>query len=307
MRPSRRSLLIAAAVAVLVAVPGAALGRRSSARAPGSPPWGQMQSILQAKGSVSNGVLQVGIDRDDIHGVRLRGVPVEPSWELSGDFDFQSLGGGRVFFNGDIPLKESEVNPVIDALLAHHLTFQAEHQHFYDFHPEVWFIHFRGSGKALDVARRVHAVIKATSTPLPQAPPAHPSTPLDPDKLKSILHGDSAEVEHDGVVSVSIPRKDAIHIAGRRVKPETNVETTVRFQPEGSGAHSAVAPDFALEAPEIDRVMRQMRSAGWDIGCLYNQETDEFPQLYFSHQDKVGDAYSLARQIRKGLDLTNSD
>jgi hypothetical protein len=43
-----------------------------------------------------------------------------------------------------------------------------------------------------------------------------------------------------------------------------------------------------------------------DIGCLYNQETDEVPQLYFSHMWKTGSPYDLAQSVRKGLLLTNS-
>ena len=49
-----------------------------------------------------------------------------------------------------------------------------------------------------------------------------------------------------------------------------------------------------------------MRAQNWDIGCLYNQETDEQPQLFFSHQFKTGDPYDLAREIRRGLDQTST-
>ena len=31
------------------------------------------------------------------------------------------------------------------------------------------------------------------------------------------------------------------------------------------------------------------------------------PQLFFDHMAKHGDAYQLAAEIRRGLDLTNSD
>jgi hypothetical protein len=47
-------------------------------------------------------------------------------------------------------------------------------------------------------------------------------------------------------------------------------------------------------------------SNAWDIGCLYNQETDEHPQLYFSHQFKVGDSVHLAHQIPTALNMTNA-
>ena len=52
---------------------------------------------------------------------------------------------------------------------------------------------------------------------------------------------------------------------------------------------------------EVNRVIGTMRSLGWDIGCLYNQETGETPQLYFSHDFKTGDPYALAREVRAGL------
>jgi hypothetical protein len=47
-----------------------------------------------------------------------------------------------------------------------------------------------------------------------------------------------------------------------------------------------------------------VRRLGWDVGCLYNQETDESPQLYFSHMFKVGDPVQLAHEVRAGLDHT---
>jgi hypothetical protein len=39
----------------------------------------------------------------------------------------------------------------------------------------------------------------------------------------------------------------------------------------------------------------------WDIGCLYNPETEEHPQLYFSHEFKVGNPSKVAAEVRKGL------
>jgi hypothetical protein len=47
-----------------------------------------------------------------------------------------------------------------------------------------------------------------------------------------------------------------------------------------------------------------MRAHGWFVGCLYNQETAEHPQLYFTHFLKVGDAYALATELRQALELT---
>jgi len=43
------------------------------------------------------------------------------------------------------------------------------------------------------------------------------------------------------------------------------------------------------------------------VGRLVNnQETDEHPQLYFSHQFKTGDPIRLAREMRQALDRTDA-
>lgn len=321
----RRAIQLGGGVAVgLIAATTVASGAQASLRpqrgASGAPPTApaaaepdsllprkQIEAILHAEGGISNGVLSIGIDRTDIGTVKLRGIPIKPSFEVNGDLAFQPLSQGRAFFNGDIPVRPHEVNRVIDAILANGLVFQAEHQHFYDFDPVVWFIHFRGEGHPLALARAVRGVLDATSTPFPQKPPANPKTPLDKDRLERILHGYDAEIGDDGVVTVFIARQNPIFIDGIRVRPQTNIATNVAFEPlNADGSHCAVAPDFAMEAGEIDDVVRVMRHRGWDIGCLYNQETDEHPQLYFSHQIKTGDPYELAREVRMGLDQTNA-
>ena len=310
---SRRRALAAgaggiASVAVgLSPIPAYAVKPRARPAATGGLPEKAMEAILEAQGTVTNGVLSVSIDRTDIANVTLRGVPIKPSFEVNGDISFQPLGHGLAFLNGDLPLKADEVNPFIDAVLAHGLQFQAEHQHFYDFDPPVWFIHFRGTGHPLALARAVRGILRATATPLPQKSPANPPTPFNKHRLKRILRGYDAQVGEDGVVTVFVARRDPIYIAGVRVLPEANIATNIAFQPlDSSGSTAAAAPDFAMEAREIGPVMRVMRQQGWDIGCLYNQETDEHPQLFFSHQFKTGDPYRLAQEIRSGLDRTNS-
>jgi hypothetical protein len=270
-------------------------------------PVSDIEAIMQAKGSLVDGVLVIELDRPDIEPVTLHGVPIKAPFEINGTAAFQPIGGGRAFFNGDLPLQPREVNPFVDALLTNGLTFQAEHQHFYDLDPPVWFIHYRGTGEARALARRVHNAISVTSTPLPQAPPAHPSTPLDPTRLKDILHGFDVSVGSAGVVTVDVSRRDVIYIDGIRTSPATNIATNIAFEPlNASGTVVAVAPDFGMVASEIDDVMHVMRDKNWDIGCLYNQETAEQPQLFFSHQFKTGAPYELAREVRRGLDQTNS-
>ncbi len=235
------------------------------------------------------------------------GVTFTGSFELDGTLTFEPLGDDLAFFNGDLPLKPHETNAFIDAVIANGLTFQAFHQHYTEMNPPVWFIHWRGVGNPLKLAQAVHQVLKSTATPLPQKMPSNPKSPLDAKRLGKILRGD-AQIGSDGVVSVSVKRRGAIIIGGVHASPESNIATDIEFKPHsGKGSLADVGPDFSMTASEVQPVVALMREQGWFVGCLYNQETDEFPQLYFSHMLKTGDAYSLAAEIRRGLDKTDSE
>jgi hypothetical protein len=269
-------------------------------------PVEQMEQVLRTEGSVNNGVLSITQHRNDLNEVTgPGGIPFKPPWEIRNEFHFQPLHYDRAILNGEISILGREANPVIDQILKNGLVFQAFHQHFFDLSPQIFHIHLRGIGNPIGLARAVAAVISATATPLPQSAPPHPVTPLDTHLLENILGG-SAEVDEQGVVVVSIARKENIILDGVHIKPDMGVEHTVNFEPLG-GNTTAVAPDFALLASEINPVMAIMRKQSFAVHCLYNQETAESPQLYFSHQLAVGDAYELARAVRKGLELTNAD
>ncbi len=308
---SRRAALLGggAAVGGLVAagplVAGAAARTPSVRKQSGKVPSDQIQKILELEGTVSNGVLSIDVSRDDlgkVHGPL--GVEFDGSFEIDGTLTFQPLGSNLAFFNGDLPLKPKETQPFIDAIAANHLVFQAFHQHYIEMSPNVWFIHWRGIGAPLALATAVRNVLRVTATKLPQTMPSKPKSPLDAKRLGTILHGD-AQIGDEGVVTVNVLRSDRIVIDGVQVSPEANITTNVEFKPLGGSAAWA-APDIAMTGAEVMKVVPHMRRLGWFSGCLYNQETSEAPQLYFDHMLKRGDAYSLAAEIRQGLDLTRS-
>jgi hypothetical protein len=271
-------------------------------------PADAIEKVLEAEGSTTNGVLGVNPGRDDIGTVQgPLGVPFKAPFQLEHDLYFQPLSNKLAFFNGDVALKPEEINPVIDAIIANGLEFQALHQHFFDVSPMVWFVHFRGEGEPLKLARAVRKVLAATATPLPQTSPSNPTTPLDVPRLKKTLHGD-AEVSGDGVVTVDVSRAGTIAVADIAVAPEANISTNIQFKPlDGTDQNVAVAPDMAMSSAEIRPVIRLLRRYGFEIGCLYNQETNEHPQLYFSHAIKVGNPYTIAAEIRHALDHTRAD
>lgn len=280
--------------------------RSSSSKGSIGLPVAAIEKALQIKGTISHGVLSEGFARTDINDVTIHGVPIKPDFEINGEWDFQSLGHGRAFENGDMPVKPSEVDPVISAIVENHLVFEAFHQHMYDFTPIVYFIHIRAEGNPVTIARELHNVLKATSTPLPQAPPSNPTSPLDAKRLERMLHGFDYDIGDDGIVTVDVAPAESVRVDGIHVNPRTNIMTNISFEPLNSnGSQTAVIGDFAQTWRQVmpfEQVMRVEQN--WDIGCLYNQETAESPQLFFSHQFKVGDPYVLAAEIRQGLNHT---
>jgi hypothetical protein len=148
--------------------------------------------------------------------------------------------------------------------------------------------------------------MRTTSVRLPQVPPAKPQTPFNVGRLTKILGSASAQVGAGGTVTVTLTQKHPVHLGCVLLNQSANADTNIVFEPlNKTGARAAVAPDFGMTAGQAQDVIGVMRAHGWDIGCLYNQETDESPQLYFSHDFKVGDPYRLAQEIRDALDRMN--
>jgi hypothetical protein len=314
-RISRRRALAmgggAATAGLLTGVPfaGSALAAsQHTLKQHGKLPAVEIQKIIRAQGTVNEGVLSIDIDRDDLGKVQgPLGVTFTGSFELNGTLTFEPLGDDLAFFNGDLPVKVTESQGFIDAITANGLTFQAFHQHYIEMSPQIWFIHWRGLGAPLKLAQAVHNVLKATATQLPQTMPSNPESPLDAKRLGKILGGD-AQIGSDGVVTVDVDRRDAIVIGGVRASKDSNIYTEVQFNPRSDkGSAADVAPDFSMVGSEVQPVVALMRKQGWFVACLYNQETEESPQLYFSHMLKTGDAYTLAAEVRLALDKTNSE
>lgn len=277
-------------------------GRQPQPNAPAD--LSELQNILQTPGKMNHGLFSFGIVRNDITNVILKGVPIKPSFLIDGNIYFQRLGNGQAIMNADFPPRAQEIDPFIDQLLMHNIVLQAEHQYFYDFTPAVWFIHCRAKGNLQEIAGGIKAALTVTSTPFPQRRPANPRTPLPSGELGRIVSA-APSVGDDGVGKLHVPHPGSITLGGVPVNSYLNIAVSIHFQPH-DGEMAAAAVDFGMFANEVMPVMKTMRSLGWDIGCLYNHETDEKPQLYFSHQFKTGEAKQLAREIRQGLNCLHS-
>jgi hypothetical protein len=235
--------------------------------------------------------------------VTAQGVPLKAGFALGGYAAFLPMGNGAMAM-GDLVLTEDEINPVLSALQQGGIEQTALHNHLLFETPHVMYLHFEGQGDPVQLARRLHAALVLTKTPL-TAPASSPTSPLDLDtaQLDTILgyHGKA----NNGVYQYSIPRAETITDGSMVLPPATGVATAINFQPTGDG-NAATTGDFTLIAKEVPLVLRTLREQGITITALHSHMLTDSPHLFYIHFWANAQATKLAHGLRAALDQTNS-
>jgi hypothetical protein len=235
--------------------------------------------------------------------VTAQGVPLRAGFALGGYAAFLPMGNGAMVM-GDLVLTEDEINPVLSALQQGGIEQTALHNHLLFETPHVMYLHFEGQGDPVQLARRLHAALALTKTPL-TAPATSPTSQLDLDtaQLDTILgyHGKA----NNGVYQYSIPRAETITDGSMVLPPATGVATVINFQPTEDG-NAATTGDFTLIAKEVPLVLRTLREQGITITALHSHMLTDSPHLFYIHFWANAQATKLAHGLRAALDQTNS-
>ena len=317
---SRRQILTggAAAVGGIAAFAGVAAGmpRNTTASGACSPvqpggtvPVQEIARIMRTNDHMLvNGVLVLSLGRKDLNVTGPNGHPFKPAFGPGHEFFFEPLNNGQVIMNAEFTFIAGELNATMKALLSSPLEIMAQHQHYIGESPQTFHYHFRGTGKAVDVARWAMNVVQATGTPLPQNVPAKRTTPLPHAEMARIIGG-QAHVADDGVVVVMRPHRNPETFVedGAQLKPQANVLHKIDFEPlNNSGSQANCGADFIMVSGQVNPALDAAQKNGFQIHCLYNQQTDIDPQPYFSHTLQAGDPVELAHRVRDVLDAIDA-
>ena len=270
----------------------------------GKTDWSAVGAAIGRAGLMQPGnVYKVSFPRSDLS-VTVDGVTIKPALALGSWAAFRDTGSHTMAM-GDLVLLESEVNPVISALQAGGIEQTALHNHLIGESPHVMYLHFRGHGDAVKLARTLHDALELTKTPMGSTPSpatAAASANLPTADLDRIL-GSSGKV--NGVVEqFSIPRAEKITEDGMEEPPSMGVATAINFQATGNG-RAAISGDFVMTAAEVNKVIRVLRAGNIEISALHSHMLNERPRLFFMHFWANDDARTLAATLRKALDQTN--
>jgi hypothetical protein len=236
----------------------------------------------------------------------LDGVTIKPTLALGGWIAFKPAHGGAMVM-GDLVLLESEINPVMAALIQNGLEITAIHNHVLRGSPATFYMHVGGHGDANKMATAILQALQSSKTPLtPPTPPAsQPAIDLDTAQLDQIIGAQGTA--NGGVYQFAVPRRDPITEGGMQLAPAgpMGVATAIGFQPTGGGK-AAITGDFVLTGEEVNPVIKVLRENGIEVTAIHSHMLTEQPRLIFMHFWANDDAVKLAKGLRAALDKTAS-
>jgi hypothetical protein len=267
--------------------------------------WEKVDAALGRKAAVSGDVHRYGFPRTDLT-VTLDGVTIKPALALGGWIAFKPAHGGAMVM-GDLVLLDSEIAPVMTALIHNGLEITAVHNHVLRGTPATYYMHVGGHGDPEKMATAILQALQSSKTPLtpPAAPTTQPAIDLDTAQLDQLI-GVKGQ-PNGGVYQFAVPRRDPITEGGMKLEPAGPIgaATAIGFQPTGGGK-AAITGDFVLIGDEVNPVIKALRESGIEVTAVHSHMLTEQPRLFFMHFWANDDAIKLAKGIRAALDQTAS-
>lgn len=121
-----------------------------------------LEQVFDRPAAVAGKVSRFNFPRTDLH-VTVGEVTVDPALALTSWVAFEPLGKDGMMM-GDLVLRDTEVAPVMERLLAGGVEITALHNHLLGESPRLFFLHFWGYGGASELARGIRAALERTNS-----------------------------------------------------------------------------------------------------------------------------------------------
>jgi hypothetical protein len=204
--------------------------------------------------------------------------------------------GDEFIVMGDLVLLEREINPVISALAEADINVTAIHNHFIGEEPRIMYMHIGGMGMVSTLAKGIRNALDRTATPKVPTSTSAPALTLDTKQIEEIIgHPGKAG---GGVFKIVLGRQ-GVRMGGVELTASMGLNTWAAFAGTNERAH--VAGDVAMTAPEVNKVIRELRKGGINIAAVHNHMLDEEPRIFFLHYWGTGLAKKLAETVRNAF------
>jgi hypothetical protein len=262
--------------------------------------YASVLKTLGKQGDFKDNVLKVNIPRSDLK-VAVEGIATPTPFGFGGWVALTKGTGGSDVMMGDLVLTESEVNPVMSALLDNGLEVTALHNHFFFETPRIFYMHVHGHGKAADLATKVQPALAliGKGVSAPAAGGRALTGTLDSVQLSKVI-GHPGE-QNGQVYKITIGRDDlGIKEMGATINARMGLNTWAAFY--GSDADAVVAGDVAMRESEVTPVLKALRANGIQIVAIHHHMTTTQPTVYFLHYWGHAPAHTLATGVKAALD-----
>jgi hypothetical protein len=265
--------------------------------------WQKVAQIFQTDGMLMPGeVFMIDLPRSELQ-VTVAGVRLKPHFMLEHEITFFRTGDDEVVMKFELPLLDSEVNPVLSGLLEQGLDVAAIHNHTLDTTPPLKYMHGIQRGNTTQLAQALRNALSRTSTPFGQGGSSDEPLDFNADRLAQILGGDK-EVS-GGVVTVMVERQETFWEKGVILPPAMQLESMFMFQSAGNG-QVAAGGEILVLPQEVQAVSRVLRQNNFLITALHNHELAVQPVIFWLHYWAIGGAEQLAQGLKAALFPTNS-
>jgi hypothetical protein len=268
----------------------------------------RIEQITGLKGTwtAAEGVFKVTAPRNDLP-ITVDGWKMPPFMGLTTWAGFIKGNNAEAMIAGDLVLFEDEVNPVMSALFENDVAVTALHNHFFFDDPKVYFMHIGGEGRLEKLAQGVKAALaqqKEIRAAQPQPARAFgkafapAENKISGATIDQIL-GTKGQA-NNGMFKVVVGREVKMP-CGCAMTKEMGVNTWASFA--GTDDNAAVDGDFAVLEDELQPVLKCLRENAINIVAIHHHMTHEEPRTLFLHYWGRGSAESLARGLKKALDV----
>jgi hypothetical protein len=257
---------------------------------------------LGKSGDFKDNVLKVNIPRSDLK-VTIEGRSVPTPFGFGGWVAMTGGSDGQDVMMGDLVLTEDQVNPVMSALLDNGLEVTALHNHFFWEQPRIFYMHVHGMGTPADLAARLKPALDIIDRAVKSVPPAASASPaasgLDTAAIARTV-GHAGE-QSGPVYKITVGRPDLdVREHGAVINARMGLNTWAAFT--GTDGDAIVAGDVAMQASEVQRVLKALRGHGIAVVAMHHHMIGTQPTVIFLHYFGSGSAASLAAGVKAALD-----
>lgn len=242
--------------------------------------WDSVGRALQSSPVQSAAYMRFNFPRRDLT-LKIGDVTVSPRLALGGWAGFTGTGQ-QAMVMGDLVLTLQELLPVEAAIDAQHLSILGVHNHLIGESPTLMYLHFHGTGAAVELAQRLDRVLAKTQTPRGPAPTAA-AAPLAIDTAQVFTtlnaHGTAnGNVAQLGFVLI----KGNVVMRGDTIPPGLAAGSPVNIQAVTSDRYVATG-DFAVYQDRVQPVIDALTGHGITATAVHNHLQSENPPIYFIH------------------------